>query len=310
MHRDDGDFVKRYLDGAKRILTRHEQYIDETTDMLGEVPHWNFVDWPDEWAWDARRNTGGMPAGAETGNSSILTLQYAYILKLAAELFDSYQMSDEAGYYRSLAERLAKGTYQHCWDEKRALIADTPKRDIFSQHANVMAVLAGAIPADDQKEVMRKTVLDRSLIQCTVYYRFYLNRALVEAGLGELYLQTLGPWEKMLQLGLTTFAERPEPTRSDCHAWSASPNYDLLAIVCGINPSCAGFAKVRIEPHIGKLSRVQGEMPHHLGTIKVDYRRKADTLSATIELPEGLEGVFVRQGKEYPLKAGKNKLEV
>ena len=35
----------------------------------------------------------------------------------------------------------------------------------------------------------------------------------------------------MLQLGLTTWAEKPEPTRSDSHAWSAHPNYGLLATI-------------------------------------------------------------------------------
>ena len=37
----------------------------------------------------------------------------------------------------------------------------------------------------------------------------------------------------MLDLGLTTVPEKPEPTRSDSHAWSAHPNYGLLATVLG-----------------------------------------------------------------------------
>jgi alpha-L-rhamnosidase len=47
-------------------------------------------------------------------------------------------------------------------------------------------------------------------------------------------------------LGLTTFAEKPDPTRSDCHAWSASPNYDFLATVAGIEPALPGFKTVKI----------------------------------------------------------------
>ena len=53
----------------------------------------------------------------------------------------------------------------------------------------------------------------------------------------------------MLNRGLTTWAETADPTRSDCHAWSASPNYDLLSIVAGIQPAAPGFKRVRIEPH-------------------------------------------------------------
>lgn len=33
---------------------------------------------------------------------------------------------------------------------------------------------------------------------------------------------------------LPTFAEKPDPTRSDSHAWSAPPNYNFLALVAGI----------------------------------------------------------------------------
>src|SRR6266851_685891 len=38
-------------------------------------------------------------------------------------------------------------------------------------------------------------------------------------------MQLFGPWREMVSLGLTTWAEQPEPTCSDSHAWSAHPNY-------------------------------------------------------------------------------------
>ena len=55
----------------------------------------------------------------------------------------------------------------------------------------------------------------------------------------------------MLADGLTTWAEHPEPTRSDCHAWSAHPALDLLRVVAGIRPGSAGFKTVVIEPGLG-----------------------------------------------------------
>ena len=69
------------------------------------------------------------------------------------------------------------------------------------------------------------------------FFRFYLARALDHAGMGNQYLQLLEPWRKMVSLGLTTWAEQPEPMRSDSHAWSAHPNYDFLTIVAGIRPA-------------------------------------------------------------------------
>jgi hypothetical protein len=108
----------------------------------------------------------------------------------------------------------------------------------------------------------------------------------------------------MLDLGLTTFAEKPEPTRSDCHAWSASPVYELLATVCGIEPASPGFATVRIEPHLGILQRVDGVVPHPAGEIKASYRREGDGLKATLTLPAGVTGSFVWKGKTTSLHAG------
>ena len=65
----------------------------------------------------------------------------------------------------------------------------------------------------------------------------------------------------MVSLGLTTWAESPEPTRSDSHAWSAHPNFDLLTSVAGIRPRTPGFKTVTIEVHLGDLQHIEAAMP-------------------------------------------------
>jgi alpha-L-rhamnosidase len=119
-----------------------------------------------------------------------------------------------------------------------------------------------------------KILYDTSLSQATFYYRFYLNRALKKAGMADMYYSQLTPWRGMIDNGLTTFAENPDPTRSDCHAWSSSPNYDFLATICGILPASPGFSSVRIEPALGELQQAKGIMPHPDGDITVSLQRK------------------------------------
>ena len=114
----------------------------------------------------------------------------------------------------------------------------------------------------------------------------------------------LQPWHEMLARGLTTFAERPDPTRSDCHAWSASPLYEFLATVCGVEPASPGFKTVRIEPHLGYLKHVQGVVPHPAGEIKVALTRAGNGIQGEITLPPGLGGEFLWQGKVIPLRPG------
>ena len=115
----------------------------------------------------------------------------------------------------------------------------------------------------------------------------------------------------MLNIGLTTFAENPEPARSDCHAWSASPDYDFLATICGIMPSSAGFATVTIKPALGELTTINGSMPHPLGNIVVSLQRKgANGIEGQVTLPSALTGNFIWKGKTIVLKSGVQKISV
>ncbi len=142
------------------------------------------------------------------------------------------------------------------------------------------------------------------------YFRFYLARALEASGQGDAYIGLLDPWRQMLELGLTTWPEHPEPSRSDCHAWSAHPNFDLLRLVAGIKPAAPGFRKVRIEPWLGPLQNVKAAMPTPHGEITVAYQRDGDRLRAEIFLPAGLPGEFVWHGKTRSLEQGTQVLTV
>ena len=100
-----------------------------------------------------------------------------------------------------------------------------------------------------------------------------------------------------------------ETTRSDCHAWGASPNIEFFRIVLGIESDAPYFEKVKIEPHLGTIKQISGEMPHPAGKISVDYSNSESGLKAEINLPEGISGTFVWKGKNYDLAGGLNKLK-
>ncbi len=295
--RDDPEFVKEFLPRIDRVLAWFVAHINPKTGMLGKLEHWNFVDWVPEW-------NNGVPMDDESdGNSSILSLQFVYALQRAAELNEFFGNFQTANYYKLQAQKISKATYDNCWDKKQVYLADAPGKDRFSMHAQILAVLTNTIPADQQKSFVDKFIADTSLLQPTMYFRFYLAQALQQVGLVDRYLQTLGLWEDMLQKGMSTFAECPDPTRSDCHAWSASPNYDFLATVAGIRPSAPGFKTVRIEPALGELNVIKGQMAHPKGVIRFELKRcGAYGITGFVQLPAGVEGIFVWQGKKLKIK--------
>lgn len=310
MHRPDDAFVRERLPGLQSVLGWFERRLDPKTGLLGPLSYWSFVDWTEQWSWNGDLGIGGEPAGAREGGSAIISLQLAGTLDRAAELCRAHDRPDLADHYGKLADGLRKAVLASCWDEKRRLVADTPAKTAFSQHANALAVLSGAITGDAAHELMQRVAHDESLIQCSTYFRFYLLRAMKKAGLGDEYLSMLGPWRTMLERGLTTFAEQPDPTRSDCHAWSASPLYELYATVAGIEPGSPGFATVRIEPHLGALRRLAATMPHPEGQVAVSYVRNGSGLQATVTLPAGVTGRFVWKGQSTPLHPGDQKLDL
>jgi hypothetical protein len=305
-HRPDDAFVQARLPGAHDVLAWFERHLDAKTGLLGPLPYWPYVDWvpSSDWPVDPVLALGGVPPGGRDGGSAVITLQFAYTLDHAAELYDAYERHDDAAHYSQLAAQLRKAVTEKCWDAERKLYADTPAKKNFSQHANTFAVLAGAIRGDAARDLMQRVANDSTLVPASAYFSFYLLRAMKQAGLGDEYVTRLAPWHEMIAQGFTTFPEIFKGTRSDCHAWSASPLYELLATVCGIEPASAGFATVRIEPHLGSLQHAEGKVPHPNGEITAKLQRVGEGVKAEVTLPEGVTGEFVWQGKSYPLHAG------
>jgi hypothetical protein len=305
MHRPDAAFVRQHLKGVHDILAWFEAR-RQPGGMMGRAEWWNFVDWA--WPWEESTRMGGVPPGVLEGGSSILSLHYAWTLRQAAELCLQAGEREAAVRYRRRVEEICRATRAQCWDAGRSLLADTPAKSSFSEHAQVLGVLAGVFQQSEAQALMSRLPEEEGLTPCTFYFRFYSFEALRQAGLGDRFLDELGPWKDMLALGLSTFAENPEPTRSDCHAWSASPVYELLATVCGIRPAAPGFRRVQIAPNLGGLPRVSGRMPHPQGMIEVEFWQEEGKLRGSVSLPPGVEGELRWAGKRRRLPPGRTVL--
>lgn len=297
MYRGDESYMKTLLPAYRQVLSWYEQWLKPDY-SLDYVPHWFFADW-------AAGFNYGEPVREKNGNSAFQDLIYIMTLESAAEMEQAMGTSAMADHYRTIAAEMRKTFRPKYWDASRSLFADTHDHRSYSQHVNALAILAGVTTGDEAATVMGRTLSDTSLIQCTIYFRYYLNQALKASGLGDQFLDNLGIWRDQMALGLTTWAEMPEPSRSDCHAWGASPNIELYRILLGIDSASPGFKKIRIAPSLGDLKEVSGTIPHPMGDITASYAfDKKGKGTARLVLPQGTTGTFIWKGKEYPLVPG------
>ncbi len=306
MYRPDPAPVRESLMGERAVLDWFAQH-ENPDGLLQKLPWWSFIDWV---------SSGTIPTYSAKDESCMTTLEYLGALKDAADLEESLGDKSLGARDRARAEHVRSALYGECWSSEKGLLADNPDKNVFSQQANVLAVLYDVVPKDRQSDVMHKILpiepgtTPDGILSASHYFRFYLARALDHAGMGDEYLQALDPWRKLLGLHFSTWPEEPGNTRSDSHAWSAHPIYDLLTLVAGVQPATPGFATVRIAPHLGNLPEVNAVYPHPRGKIEVNLRKTAGGVSGTVTLPGNLSGEFVLQGRSIPLHSGSNRVDV
>jgi alpha-L-rhamnosidase len=306
MYRPDPQIVRDSLPGTRAVLTWFAKY-EHTDGLLGELPWWSFIDWVVK---------GEIPSYDSNHESCMTSLEYLGALMDAADLEKNLGDPVLAKRYDARLNHVRSGIASMCWVPSRGLLAENPDQKVFSQQANILGVLYDVIPKDRQQDVLRRLMdikpgtTPGGVMSASYYFRFYLSRALDHAGMEDEYLKSLDPWRELLPLHFSTWPEQPGETRSDSHAWSAHPIYDLLSLVAGIEPASEGFASVRVAPHLGQLDHLSATFPHPQGDIKVQYQRRGSALDATVTLPGILTGTFRYEGKDWELKPGSNHIEV
>lgn len=304
MHRTDDEFVRQFLPGITQVLGWFDRQLNEEN-ILGPLPHFDYIDW----GYSGRRNE--ILEDADNKSMAVHSLFYAWALDQAADLFEQFGSEYKTIKYRRQANELKETVFDRFYDTERGLFADSPSKQLFSMQANVIAILADAITEDKQTDLVKRMLAVPDILPLEMYFEFYMGRALNKAGLGDLYLKRLEPWEEMLAEGMGTFGEIKQNPRSECHAWSASPSYEFLATVAGIEPAEPGFKSVRIAPSLGNLASIEAVVPHPLGLISVDLAREgSDGIFANIVLPEGLTGTFIWNGQAIDLYSGEQSIHL
>lgn len=275
--RDDLDFVRTQLPALRQLMESFLPFCN-ADGLMGRLPGWPFVDWAAGWI-------SGCGPGMREGDSSIVNLHWILTLQAAAQIEDAVGESVLADRHRRRAELTWQAVCDRYACDTLGGFRDTKDPTPTSEHAQALALLTGlASPEMDQRllETLESGRLDN---HCTIYFRFYLLEALARHGRAELFHKRLDEWRLFPGKGFLTVPEQPEPTRSDCHAWSSHPLFHSYASIAGIRSTAPGFRKLRIDPLPGPFQEFEAKCLHPRGIIQVRYNRG----QLDVTLPDGVE---------------------
>lgn len=284
LYSGDGELLAELMPAVARVVGWFESRID-AHGVLGNVPHWVFIDWADV---DKR------------GEVAALNCFYLGALRHAELIASATGRGEQAAHYHHRAQELRQAIRERFLCPERGALVDCREGEEWSakigQQANALAVLFGVFDNPEEASRALEAVREPSpgVVQVgSPYFSFYLLQALYQQGQHEAALDYIRQrWGAMLDAGATTCWETWRPVWSLCHAWSGGPTYDLSAEFLGVRPLRPGYATFAVRPRCAGVRWMKGIVPSPHGEIAAswvgDPAGDAFTLHSTV--PEGTVG--------------------
>ena len=286
---DDAPLVRFLLPVAERVL---DVFFDcEQSDGLVNCPQgWNYYDWATDDSWK-----NGMPPGHDGQPGALLNWHFAMTLETMSRLEKTFGTAAKAKAFHEKALKMAEILKTRFYDKKRGLFSDDAEHKHFSQHTQLLAILSGLLKEPEKlyKKMMGE---GNKIAQCTIYFSHYLFEAMRMLGDTKAFLKALDYWRDLPKHGFTTTPERPEPARSDCHAWGAHPYYSVMTFLAGVTPRGYGAKEFDITLRDDLPNGFSATIPLPVG----DFSIKNDKDGLEIDLPE--DGVFWLDGERMQEK--------
>lgn len=245
--------------------------------MQGLAGDWVFIDWADF----------KMSKAGEVSFEQLLFCRSLETMALCARLMNDDENTQT---YSKLAADLKSKLFTAFWSEKENAFIHNRENDVMSTQVtpftNMFAVLFNYLGQDKTKAVKDNVLLNPNALKITTpYMRFYELEALCALGEQKHVLKQIRDyWGGMINLGATTFWEKYNPEENNpellsmygrpfgkslCHAWGASPIYLLGKYYLGVKPTSPGYETYSVEPSLGDLQWIEGDVPTPEGKIHV-----------------------------------------
>jgi alpha-L-rhamnosidase len=272
------------------LLPLLDQLISKIKDNKEVLDGGRFLDWP------SSENKKAIHAGLQ-----------ALLLKTITEggvLCDILGEKQQAEKCRKAAEGL------------RQYIPDMAQ----SKQAAALLALAGLVSAE---KANKEVIAVGGSQNVSTFYGYYMLQAKAKAGDYDGALACIREyWGGMLDMGATTFWEDfdmewlknaapidalvpkgkkdihadygaycyKQLRHSLCHGWASGPTSWLTEHVLGVQVVEAGCKKIRITPHLGDLTMVEGTFPTPFGVVSIKHQKLPNgKIKSDIKAPKGVK---------------------
>lgn len=242
----------------------------ELTNAPADRTWWNFADWSPEYPW-------GVPPGGARASVHLLAKLMARVA--TADMLIGQPFVSAAVHADELENDVIEGPdglHRHRRDPSGSV----------SEHTEALYRLCQKMIGAEPKPWPHEALAAAGASKCTFYFSYYKHLAMRP----DDYLEEIRPWWEMIEDGLTTFAENPGHTRSDCHAWSAHPILGFFQIVAGVTSIAPAWKRALIEPNPGQIRRFDAQIAHPDGVLRVKYENGRLIIETPVEAELRWEG--------------------
>jgi hypothetical protein len=301
----DLETIEAIYPSIQKALAWFEAQINDHG-LIADMPYWHFIDW------------SGV---GRHGEALTLNAQLAGCFDASADMADALQMPSAASRYRASAIAICESLNNRHWDEARGIYVDCVdpltafQEPRVSQHGNAAMILWGCAPENRWHRMIERVsdparltftaaapiapegeTLDpqEGVVLANTFYSHFVQCAFIKAGRADLVLDLIrNRYGPMLHKGATTLWESFAPTASLCHGFSATPTYQLVTGLLGLQPSADGFASVRIAPLPTDLSHVECRFGTVVGELTARLDRNDQGWMMKASLPDTMAFHFV-----------------
>ena len=277
LHTGDTKFIKTFYPRMKSLMEFCLERRNKNGFLEPLEGDWVFIDW-----------AKGLPKTGEVSFEQMLLVRSLEAMVVSAKIAGK---NEDQKQYQKLAEDLKTKVFDVFWDKKENVMKhqriDGKVQDMVTRYANMFGIFFNYFNDEQKQSIKNKVLLNDDILQITTpYMRFYELEALCAMGEQDYVLKEMkNYWGGMLQEGATSFWEEYNPNKkgkehlemygrpygkSLCHAWGASPIYLLGKYYLGVKPTAPGYSQYAVEPILGGLKWMIGEVPTPKGKISVN----------------------------------------